>query len=159
IVEIRFETRNVFEDKPEEGNKLFSLADSIHRKTRKSVIDRELLFSVGDPYDPDLLRETERNLRALPFLRKVEIIGVETSSGAVVIVRTWDAWTLTLAGNFSRAGGANNVSGGVAENNVMGWGKSGSLNLTESGGSLQRTVAYADPQLFGQPHVVANAHV
>jgi hypothetical protein len=129
----------------------------VHRKTRRHVIERELLFDVGDPYDPALLRETERNLRTLPFLRRVEIVGIDTSSGAVVIVRTWDAWTLELVGNFSRAGGVTNASGGASDNNILGFGKSGGFLYSENGSVVSRSLSYSDPQLFGRRHFVGSA--
>ena len=154
IVEIRYETRNVFEGEPEEKNALFSMADAVHRRTRRRVVERELLFAVGDPYDPALIQETERNLRGLPFLRRVEVVGIETSSGAVVIVRTWDAWTLELLLRYSRAGGVTNTAAGASDHNVLGNGKSAALQYEKSGGSVQRSASYQDPQLLGKPHLV-----
>lgn len=126
----------------------------MHRRTRRRVVERELLFAVGDPYDPELLKETERNLRALPFLRRVEIVGVDSSSGAVVIVRTWDAWTLELVGRFSRVGGESNLAAGASDRNLLGFGKSASAIYQKSGSSIQRSAQYQDPQLWGFPHLV-----
>src|ERR1043166_8754504 len=48
---------------------LYKLADRLHIETRKSVIEKFLLFHEGDPYSPSRLAETERNLRALGFLK------------------------------------------------------------------------------------------
>src|SRR5690606_41612297 len=42
----------------------YNIANALHVRTRDEVIRRELLFRVGDCYDPMLLRESERLLRA-----------------------------------------------------------------------------------------------
>ena len=149
IREIRVETNNVFDlDSPGESLPPFHWANAVHIRTKEKVIRRELLFSEGDPYDPDLLQETERNLRGLPFIRKAEVIGVETSSGPVVIVRTWDAWTLEVTASFSRAGGVNQTKAGIADGNVLGRGKTTSLLYQGSGPTVERSIAYSDPQLL-----------
>ena len=43
----------------------------LHLTTREEVLRGELLFEGGDPYDPDGLDETERNLRRLGILNDV----------------------------------------------------------------------------------------
>src|SRR2546422_5107591 len=47
-------------------------ANRLHFETREYVIRRELLFEEGDPANPDVLYESERNLRRLNFLRSEE---------------------------------------------------------------------------------------
>src|SRR5262245_41649766 len=42
---------------------LFRAANTLHIRTRRSVIARELLFGPGDCYDPVLVEESERVLR------------------------------------------------------------------------------------------------
>lgn len=151
IQDIIFESHNVFDqDKPEEARRIFKLANSIHVLTHKKVIKRELLFSVGDLYDPELLRETERNLRRLSFIRKAEVAGVYGSSGPVVIVRTWDAWTLELNASYKRAGGVTDTRLGAADRNLLGYGKTASLLYTGTGQDADRSVLYHDPQFFGK---------
>ena len=51
----------------------YSTINALHIRTREDVIRRELLFKVGDRLDPFLIAETERNLRALPFIRAARI--------------------------------------------------------------------------------------
>jgi len=46
----------------------YRIANSLHVRTKRSVIERELLFDAGDCYDPYLLEETERLLRSYYFL-------------------------------------------------------------------------------------------
>ena len=155
IADIRYEIHNVFDvDSPGEANPLFSLANGVHRRTRRQVIERELLFRAGDPFAPALLSETERNLRTLPFLRKVEIVGVQTSRGPVVIVRTWDAWTLEVDGRFNRTGGVNDAQIGAGDFNMLGYGKSVSARYGENSGVPSRSLLYHDPQLLRTPHLI-----
>src|SRR5690554_3834116 len=61
----------------------YRLANSLHRPTRESVIRRELLFSAGDCYDVELLRDSERLLRSLRFIAAVDIFGVRQPDGSV----------------------------------------------------------------------------
>jgi outer membrane protein assembly factor BamA len=140
----------------EKKNALFEAADRVHRVTRERVIERSLLFSVGDAYEPDLIRETERSLRSLPFLRKVEVSAVDASSGAVVLVRTWDSWTLEFNGRFSRAGGVTSMAGGVSDRNILGTGRSLGFQYSQSGRSVDRSAELISPQLFGKPFLSAS---
>lgn len=151
ISEIRFEGHEVFDPaNPDESARIFRLADQVHVRTREAVIRRELLFKPGDPYDPALVAETERNLRRLPLFRKVAIEGVQTSSGTVVYVRTWDSWTLDVAAQFSRVGGANAAKLGLGDRNILGYGKAASVGYAKSGGSVTRSLEYQDPQFLGR---------
>ncbi len=154
IVKIQIETHNVFDlDKPGESIPPFHWANAIHIVTKEKVVRREVLFSEGDPYDPALLQETERNLRALPFIRKAEVIGVETSSGCVVVVRTWDSWTIQVTATFNRAGGVNQTRAGLAEGNLLGRGKTAGVLYSGPGPDTDRTLNYRDPQVLNQ-HLV-----
>jgi outer membrane protein assembly factor BamA len=151
IYEIILEPHEVFHlDKAKGPEKLLRLADSFHVRTRDGIIRRELLFAAGDPYDPAILAETERALRLLPLFRKVEIEGVKSSSGTVVIVRTWDAWSLNVTADFKRSGGANTVVAGAGENNLMGSGKAVNAAYNQTGAAITRTAAYHDPLFLRQ---------
>jgi hypothetical protein len=54
----------------------YRAANALHLRTRPWVIRRELLFRTGDCFDPFLLAESERLLRAYPFLARVDIHAV-----------------------------------------------------------------------------------
>ncbi len=72
----------------------YRAANALHVRTRQWVIRRELLFRPGDCYDPFLLAESERVLRAYPFLAQVDIYGVPQTDGSHhVIVDTHDDWS------------------------------------------------------------------
>jgi outer membrane protein assembly factor BamA len=151
IFAVVLEPHEVFHlDKAKGPEKLLRLADSFHVRTRDGIIRRELLFAPGDPYDPAILAETERAMRLLPLFRKVEIEGVKTSSGTVVIVRTWDAWSLAVVADFKRSGGANTAVAGIGENNLMGSGKAVNAAYNQTGPTVSRTASYHDPLFLRQ---------
>ncbi len=96
-------------------------ANALHAVTRETTIRRFLLFEEGDAYDPAILAETERNLRALGLFRSVSIVAGEPRDGVVdVDVFTQDA--LTLRVNLSAGSGGGATHGGVAlgEKNFLG---------------------------------------
>ncbi|MCM2303589.1 MAG: BamA/TamA family outer membrane protein [Elusimicrobia bacterium] len=150
IASVTIDARNVFEtDAPPENKLLYRAANRAHIRTRDHVVERELLFAAGERYDPLLIEETERNLRALPFIRRAEVIAVVNKKGAVdVTVRTFDAWTLEVVAGFKRAGGVTNVKGGFAENNILGQGKAASAVYSRDGDSVSRAFSYKDRQFM-----------
>jgi hypothetical protein len=150
IASIKIETHNVFDtDKGPEDKLIYRLADRVHIKTWDYVIERELLFAVGEPYDAALIEETERNLRGLGFIRRAEISATVNAQGAVdVVVRTYDSWTLEVVAGFKRAGGQTGIKAGLAEHNIMGQGKSGSAVYSRDGTSASEALTYKDPQFL-----------
>ncbi|HUP89262.1 MAG TPA: hypothetical protein VM100_07930, partial [Longimicrobiales bacterium] len=59
--------------------------------------ERELHFNPGDCYDPFLLQETERLLRAYDFLAQVDVFGIPQPDGSYhVVVDTRDQWSTSL---------------------------------------------------------------
>ena len=150
ITSIKIESNAVFDTSAPPENKLaYRAANSLHIRTNEHVIFRELLFAVGDPYDPLLVEETERNLRGLGFLRRAEIESTANGSGGVdVVVRTYDSWSLEVIAGFKRAGGVTSVKGGLAEHNILGEGKSGAAVYSRDGGSVSKSLSYTDRQFL-----------
>jgi hypothetical protein len=73
--------------------RLYQLADNLHIETRRSVIEKFLLFRSGEPYSPERLAETERNLRAMQFLKSASVVASAPHDGLVdVTVTTQDSW-------------------------------------------------------------------
>ena len=152
IASIKIETNNVFDtSRPPENKLAYRAANGLHIRTHEHVIERELLFAVGDPYDPLLIEETERNLRTLPFLRRAEITSTPNGTGGVdVVVRTYDAWTLEVVAGFKRAGGVTNLKAGLAEHNILGEGKSGSAVYSRDGTVASKAFSYSDRAFLHQ---------
>ena len=125
IGEVIVRVGDVFdEEDPEENKKIFRFVNSLHIKTRGKVIREDLLFAEGDPYSRRLLEESERILRTRDYLYEAEIEPVRYSDGRVDLeVRTRDVWTLTGGIGFGRAGGENDVTVSLRDENFLGTGK------------------------------------
>ncbi len=99
---------------------LYHLVNSLHVRTRPYVIQRELLFVPGEPYDSARVNESERNLRALGIFQDVSIDTAMTDSGVVVRVRTIDAWTTTAGLGLSTSGSQYILDLSLQELNFLG---------------------------------------
>ena len=124
IGEIRIVNDNIFDlDDPKEDNFLFRLANTLHIRTRQSIIRRSLLFHSGEPLSVQLIEESERLLRSNQYIYDVDIHPTAWRDGVVDIeVKTRDTWTLRLGFSFGRAGGVNTTSFSLQEYNLLGTG-------------------------------------
>ncbi len=146
-VEIR--STNVFA--PQEAAKSFfpyGLANVLHVTTRSSFIQKQLLFKPGDDLRPDLLAETERNLRAFGLFRRAYV----RAEGTRVVVETADAWTLLLRGSLSNKGGVTTYSIGAEEYNLLGTGRQFGFGWEKETDRSSRSLFFVDPNLF-VPHL------
>lgn len=149
---ITIESNEVFDGKGGRLSRFFQgLANGLHWKTREIVIRRELLFATGDPYDGNLLRETERNLRRLGFIRRAVVTAVRNGNKADVTVKTYDSWSLEVVASYKRAGGVASARAGLAEHNLAGQGKSVSGSYSRTGTAESKTFVWKNPQFFGKP--------
>ena len=108
------------------------LSNRLHPTTSARVLRHELLFREGDRYRPDLLAETERNLRALGFLADVAVAPVDTTADGriAVLVATRDAWTLKSDVSWSLdAGGAAQWTVQLSDVNFLGQGVTAGVGL------------------------------
>jgi len=143
VGEIRVNTENIFDlDDPKESNVFFRLANKLHIRTRRGVIQRMLLFKSGQPVSVGLIEETERLLRANRYLYDVSIRPAAYHDGVVDIeVETRDTWSLDPGLSYGRAGGANSGGVGLKEENLLGTGTSlgvqRSSNVDRSGTEFQ----------------------
>jgi len=146
-VEIR--PTDVFTD--EEASKffLYRWANALHVRTRPSFIETQLLFKPGDPLRPEILAETERNLRAFGLFRKASV----RPEGTRVVVETADTWTLLLRGSLSNKGGVTEYSLGAEEYNLMGLGMQIGFGFEHEADRSSRSVFFTDPNLFA-PHAL-----
>jgi hypothetical protein len=124
VGEIMIDNGNVFDTGiAGEDRALYRAANVIHRRTNPEVIRQQLLFASGEVYSSRLLEESERILRADPYIQEVRIAPVRHANGRVdVRVTTKDAWTLRPSLNFSRSGGENSGGIGFDELNLFGTG-------------------------------------
>ncbi len=99
------------------------LANRVHIRTRKGLIESELLFRAGDCFDQLLLDESERSLRSLSFLAQADIHHAPAGEGEVdVFVTTRDDWTLKLDVRPELDQGLRFAYLGGAEENFLGTG-------------------------------------
>ena len=118
---ISIEIRDIF-DEPGIGP-LYRTVNSLKITTKEEVVRRELLLKEGDDYDEFLLKESERNLRTLSFLRKASITPYFHNGFVDLLVSVQDTWTLYPILSFSGGGGNNNKAAGIGEQNLLGYGK------------------------------------
>ena len=157
IGRVDVEIGDVFDlTKPDENNWIGRTANHLHALTREGVIRRVLLFAEGETVRERRIYETERLLRALPFVKDAHIDPVVQPDGTLVArVRVRDAWTTQLSANYVQVGGQRTTSFGVDEKNFMGLGKSVAFDLSKDHERSTWGLAYGDPQLFGSRWTLA----
>lgn len=126
IRSITIDNLNIFDlTQPEEDQPIFRLLNDLHVRTRPEVIQRQLLFAEGDPFEQRLLEESGRLLRATPYLYEASVAIAGCDAGEVdILVRTRDVWTLKLGFSLSRSGGESRSGIDLEEENLLGRGGS-----------------------------------
>lgn len=149
ICDIQIQPREVFDlDAPGENHRFLLWANALHVRTRLHVIRRELLFDVGQAFDPKRVAESERNLRGLGIFQDVSVDPETLGTGVRLVVRTSDRWTTEVRTDVSRRGGINALTLGIEESNFLG-------SAVSVGGSVQTSndvdairVGWHDPRLL-----------
>ncbi len=137
------------------GTAPYRFANRLHVRTRERIVRNDLLFESGDPVDYELIAQTERNLRDLPFLRDARLETTDVDSdgdGATdhvnIRVTTWDRWTLSPRIDFQQVEDRTLWELGASEKNLFGFGKAITFSHRQN---LDRTIdrlTYDDQQLF-----------
>ncbi|WP_027373330.1 MULTISPECIES: hypothetical protein [Chryseobacterium] len=97
------------------------MKDHLHSTTRISTVNNYLLFKEGEEYNAQKLYESERLLRAMPFVNRVNISVSEDPSAKDsidVVVRVLDSWSLKPRLSYS----GSKIGLGLTEENVLGLG-------------------------------------
>ena len=104
---------------------VYAIGNAVHIETRKSVVERLVLFDVGDTVNLYELIESEKNLRNQAYIADAHITREISSSGRnVVRIRTSDTWTLTIPLSVERPSDGPLYYGiGIWENNFLGLGQ------------------------------------
>ncbi|MFH1276931.1 MAG: BamA/TamA family outer membrane protein [Candidatus Eisenbacteria bacterium] len=133
----------------------FSWLNALHVKTRRDVIREAILFHEGDSYDPEVLEETERNLRALSFINFASVVpGERRGNVQDVVVETHDIWSTQLSVALEK--GESGAEGGgeldirLEEQNVLGRGKRFEVSYHRTGDDDGFGWLYADPLVLGR---------
>jgi hypothetical protein len=100
-----------------------ALGNALHWRTGAETVRHDLLFAVGDPCDPRRLAETERLLRARPYLRSALVVPVAAAdSGVTVLVETRDELSLEVRLRLAGGGELPARRFVLTEDNVLGRG-------------------------------------
>ena len=128
----------------------YRAANALHVRTKRGVIERELLFGPGDCYDPFLLEETERLLRAYDFLAQVDVFGIPQPDGSYhVVVDTRDQWSTSLDLRVGFNNGFEFEGARIRESNLLGSGQELGLFYIERDVTRDYGIAYGTRQLAG----------
>ncbi len=128
----------------------YRVANALHFRTRRSVIERELLFGPGDCFDQYMLDETERLLRGYAFLSQVDLFGVPQADGTYhVIVDTRDSWSTQVDLRLGLEAGVQLEGFRLRETNFLGSGQEVGLFYVDRDVTRDYGVAYSTPQLAG----------
>jgi hypothetical protein len=123
IDSIVIENRNIYNTSEKRyDNFIFKTANKLHFVTRASVIRRELLFHVGDPYSSALAEEIGRNLRTRYVLYDAWVVPELLPDGKLLVrVVTIDQWSLLGGLTIRRDGNETNYQIGFEEKNFLGY--------------------------------------
>ncbi|HET6763006.1 MAG TPA: hypothetical protein VFH27_05020, partial [Longimicrobiaceae bacterium] len=160
ITELFVDNNSVFEIDPnKQGSRLtwaFRTANRLHVRTRERVIRRELLFREGDCYDAALLQDSERILRAVPFIADADVFAIRQADGSYhVVVQTRDEWSTRLEARV-RGGELGGLE--LREDNLFGTGQHLSAYGWQRRGRHVYGATYGTTQLLGT-HVNADLAV
>ena len=142
--------QDIFDADEARASSLARFGNAIHTITRRRVIERELLFHQGEPFDSAKVAETARNLRALGIFRRVLIDSIHTDSGTVLRVTTKDGWSTRPQLDFTSTGGQTAWSVGIQELNLLGNAALGGISYADTPDRTALTLSYY------QPRAVAN---
>src|SRR5690606_29843014 len=129
IASIRLQQIEVFDtNDPKEDTRIYRFMNRIHSNTRPGVIKGQLLFAVDDSVVPDRVAESERILRAKPYLSNARIrVDQVCGKDVALLVTTQDIWTTEPQITLGLEGGNTKQGFSVFEGNVAGTGNAFSL--------------------------------
>lgn len=150
IASIRFMQVGVFDlTDPDENNALYAFFNRLHINTRSSTVRPQLLFAVGDLVNSKVIAETERLLRALPYLGNAQISVDEVCGDEVaLLVKTRDVWTTEPSVSLGREGGETKHGFGLSEGNILGTGNSVSIDYDKTQDRSSISYGFHSPHLF-----------
>jgi hypothetical protein len=124
-----------------------------HVTTREHIIRQELLFNEGEIYSEKSVRESARNLRALPLLfSSVRIVTARSSTpnATIIVVITKDLWSIRLNANGNFGGGVLNFfTITPSEQNFLGYNQQLSLHYYIDRDVQAYGQIYRVPRLWG----------
>ncbi|HWA56466.1 MAG TPA: hypothetical protein VG692_04380 [Gemmatimonadales bacterium] len=135
-------------DTTEAHSFIAKLMNGLHFMTAPSVVSREILFKVGEPYDSSDVAETARNLRTVAVFRKVRIDSVTTDTGFTVKVFTQDGWSTQADLRFRSAGNQTDWQVALIEKNLIGTATRFAIRYRHTPDRNQLGFQFLQPRLF-----------
>lgn len=154
IRKITIKVNDIFEDY---SSTPYKIANHLKYKTHESVIRNELLFQEGDRFDPYLLKQYERNLRTIRFLREIRVVPTFDGEAVDISISARDAWTLVPYISYSSGTGQKNQGLGLTDSNLFGGATRLDFRYLEVASRTSYAVAVSDRQAFGTLHNMAIA--
>lgn len=146
VRDIKVELGDVFDN---ENGWLYRAGNKLKINTKEHVIRREVLLKEGKEFNELLMQQSERNLRAYRYLRKVTITPLADGDFVDLIVYAQDTWTIIPQVGFSTGTGSDNVSAGLTESNLLGYGKKIGGLYREQDERQSVEFVYEDPRFWG----------
>jgi hypothetical protein len=128
IATISIENHNIFDasdpNLPRHLRLAYRIANTLHAPTRASVIRRDLLIRPGQCFEPGLLIESERLLRANQFIAQAAIRhSLDADGNHHIVVETYDEWSTQVDLRASLDGGFAFNGASLRESNFLGTGQ------------------------------------
>ena len=122
--------------------------------TKEYVVRRELPFAPGDPFNPEVLADTERRLAGLGVFDRVQIGPLQPPptpfADVVITLREGRPWRVEFGGGYSTSDGWRAILE-VGNDNLFGTGQSASIRQKLSQYGDRTDLTYRYPWLFGTP--------
>ncbi len=125
-------------------------ANILHSQTPVPLLRGFLLFREGEPFDETRIRESERNLRTLDFLKSATIAESAPHDGVVdVTVTTEDEFTTDANVDFSNDGGRSLYDLDVTQKDIFGTGAEADVRVANARERRTRSLELLHPALLG----------
>ena len=151
VGDVRIVRQPIFnETHPEESGPFYRLANRLHIDTHEWAIAQAILAKPGERATVKTLEETERVLRAKPYLYDARVIPRKLCNDTLDIdVVTRDVWTLNPSLDFGRTGGESSFGIGLSDPNVLGTGRGAGVRYNNDEDRAGVSMYYEDPNLAG----------
>ncbi len=145
---------------PRFDNFLFRTANRLHIVTKETVVRRELLLAVGEPFSAARAEETARNLRLNCRLVDAWVETERLPSGRLLVrVVTIDQWSLLGGVEFARDGNRSRLKLGFEERNLVGYNQLLGFDWVIQEGDENYTHSrFRDYRFLGKPVMLALEH-
>jgi hypothetical protein len=157
IARIDIQVDGVFDlTDPKEDTWYGRTADALHINTHQKAVREQLLIQPGQKVDARRVYESERRLRALPYLRFADLVPLSCTDDTVdVQAHVADAWSLKLDVSFAHVGGQSNLGASFEDVNFLGTGKTLMVGHQSDVQRVSNQVSYQDPALVGSRWTLA----